>query len=178
MGEAWPERLNGIFAFAVWEDEKETLFLARDHVGVKPFFYTLPEECGFLFASELKALLRHPAVPHEVDADGVAEPLLIGLGRTPGQGVFRGIRELLPGQCGTFSREGQRLRKYWALTARPHAENEADTPCIRRQRPGICREWRMWTPPCCCSVRQCGGTPKNSPAAVPHHCPAGGLPGR
>ena len=83
MGEAWPERLNGIFAFAVWEDEKETLFLARDHVGVKPFFYTLPEECGFLFASELKALLRHPAVPHEVDAAAHRPGTDTGAGRIP-----------------------------------------------------------------------------------------------
>lgn len=51
---------------------------------------------GFLFASEMKALLRHPAVPPEVDADGVAEPLLTGPGRAPGQGVSRNIRERLP----------------------------------------------------------------------------------
>lgn len=121
------ERFNGIFAFAVWEEERETLFLARDRMGVKPLFFTLPEGGGLVFASELKALLQHPAVPAEVDEDGVAELVLIGPGRTPGQGVFRNVRELLPGQCGTFSREGLRLRKYWSLTARPHTESEADT---------------------------------------------------
>lgn len=121
------ERFNGIFAFAVWEEETETLFLARDRMGVKPLFFALPEDGGLVFASELKALLKHPAVPAEIGDDGVAELLLIGPGRTPGQGVFRNVRELLPGQCGTFGRDGLRLRKYWTLAARPHTENEADT---------------------------------------------------
>jgi len=115
------------FAFAVWQEETETLFLARDRMGVKPLFFALPEDGGLVFASELKALLKHPAVPAEMDEEGVAELLLIGPGRTPGQGVFRNVRELLPGQCGTFSREGLRLRKYWSLIARPHTESEADT---------------------------------------------------
>ena len=126
-GGACVERFNGIFAFAVWEEETETLFLARDRMGVKPLFFSLPERGGLVFASEIKALLRHPAVPAEVDDEGVAELLLIGPGRTPGQGVFRNVREVLPGQCGTYSREGLRLWKYWSLTARPHQENVADT---------------------------------------------------
>ena len=125
-GPACVEKFNGIFAFAVWEEETETLFLARDRMGVKPLFYALTAD-GLVFASELKALLQHPAVPPEVDENGVAELLLIGPGRTPGTGVFRHIRELLPGQWGTFSRRGLRLHTYWSLTARPHMESEADT---------------------------------------------------
>lgn len=121
-------RFNGIFAFAIWEAAAETLFLARDRMGVKPLFFSLPSGGGLVFASELKALLRHPAVPAELDDNGVAELVLIGPGRTPGCGVFRGVRELLPGQCGTFSREGGlRLWKYWSLQARAHTECEADT---------------------------------------------------
>ena len=126
-GSGCVERFNGIFAFAVWEEETETLFLARDRMGVKPLFFALPDDGGLVFASEIKALLQHPSVPAEIDSGGIVELLLIGPGRTPGQGVFRNIREILPGQCGTFSREGLRLWKYWSLTARPHTENEADT---------------------------------------------------
>ena len=103
-GPACVEKCNGIFAFAVWEAETETLFLARDRMGVKPLFYALTPEGGLVFASELKALLQHPAMPPEVDQDGVAELLLIGPGRTPGAGVVRNVRELLPGQWGIFSR--------------------------------------------------------------------------
>lgn len=100
-GESCVERFNGIFAFAVWEEESERLFLARDRIGVKPLFYTL-REGRFFFASELKTLLAHPAVPAQVDAQGVAEIMLLGPGRTPGCGVFRGIREVEPGCCGYF----------------------------------------------------------------------------
>ena len=83
-------RLNGIFAFGVWEREPGRLFLARDRIGVKPLFYTF-RQGQFLFASEIKTLLAHPAVPPRVDAQGVAEVMLLGPGRTPGCGVFRGI---------------------------------------------------------------------------------------
>lgn len=127
-GEACVNRFNGIFAFAVWDSDAEILFLARDQMGVKPLFFSLPPKGGLVFASELKALLQHPDVPAELDDTGVSELILIGPGRTPGCGVFRNVRELLPGQCGTFSRQdGLRLRKYWSLQARPHTEDTADT---------------------------------------------------
>lgn len=126
-GEDCVERFNGIFAFAVWEETAETLFLARDRMGVKPLFYTLLPDGDLLFASELKALLAHPDVPAEIDDEGVAELILIGPGRTPGCGVFRNLRELLPGQCGTVSRDGLRLRKYWSLTAREHTDDRETT---------------------------------------------------
>ena len=126
-GQDCVEKFNGIFAFAVWTEETETLFLARDRMGVKPLFFSLLPQGGLVFASELKALLTHPAVPAEIDEEGVSELLLIGPGRTPGHGVFRGVQEILPGQCGTYNRDGLRLWKYWTLTARPHLEDEADT---------------------------------------------------
>ena len=88
------ERFNGIFAFAVWDGRG--LFLARDRIGVKPLFYK-DEGRGLLFGSEIKNLLAYPGVRAQLDEDGAAEILLLGPGRTPGCGVFRGIRELEPG---------------------------------------------------------------------------------
>lgn len=76
-GDGCVERFNGIFAFAVWEEEPERLFLARDRIGVKPLFYTV-RGGQLLFASELKTLLAHPSVPAQVDAQGVAEVMLLG----------------------------------------------------------------------------------------------------
>lgn len=125
-GASCVERFNGIFAFAVWEEETERLFLARDRIGVKPLFYTL-RAGQFLFASEMKTLLAHPDVPARVDAQGVAEIMLLGPGRTPGSGVFQGIREVEPGCCGYFNGEELRLRRYWHLEDREHTDSFQQT---------------------------------------------------
>lgn len=117
------ERCNGIFAFAVWRVNAGTLFLARDRCGVKPLFYTQAED-SLIFGSELKTLLAHPAVPPRIDANGLAEVLLLGPGRTPGCGVFQNVRELLPGQCATYDADTARLtlHTYWQLTDHDHPD--------------------------------------------------------
>ncbi len=117
------ERLNGIFAFAVWEKDRGRLFLARDRMGVKPLFYAR-RRGSLLFASELKALLCHPWVEPEVDREGLAQVLLLGPGRVPGSGVFREVFELRPGECGWYDAGEDRLtlRRYWRLTDRPFTD--------------------------------------------------------
>ena len=118
---------NGIFAFAVWEEKKQRLFLARDRIGVKPLFY-YQTDSGLIFASELKAVLEHPDVPHEIDADGISQILLFGPGRTPGCGVFRDMKELLPAHSAFFTEEdNMQISQYWKLEAREHTENFAQT---------------------------------------------------
>lgn len=118
---------NGIFAFAVWEQKKQRLFLARDRMGVKPLFYHLSPE-KLIFGSELPCLLAHPDVPHEVGIEGVSQLLLFGPGRIPGSGVFRGIGELRPAECAFFTQEsGLQKRIYWTLEAKEHPDNFAQT---------------------------------------------------
>lgn len=115
--EACLERFNGIFAFAVYEEEKHRVFLARDRIGVKPLFYYLGEN-KLIFASEIPALLEHPEVPHEIDEKGAAELLLIAPGRTPGCGVIKNICEIKPGCCGFYSeKNGLETWEYWRLRA-------------------------------------------------------------
>jgi len=128
-GPACVERLNGIFAFGVWNDTAQSLFLARDRLGVKPLFYAQRGR-GLLFGSELKALLAHPAVEAAVDAEGLAEIFVIGPGRTPGHGVFRGVEEMKPGWWALYDRRGLRRRRYWALESRPH-EDDLETTAAR-----------------------------------------------
>ena len=112
-------RLNGIFAFAVWEHKKHRLFLARDRMGVKPLFY-MEKDGGLLFASEIKTILTHPDVPARLDREGVSQILLLGPGRVPGSGVFYGMKELEPGEC-AFYENGRLLKnKYWRLLDRQH----------------------------------------------------------
>ena len=125
-GELCLERFNGIFAFGVWEGKRERLFLARDRMGVKPLFYKL-HEGGLLFASEIKSILAYPTVRAELDGEGAAEVMLLGPGRTPGSGVFRGIRELEPGCCACYADGRLEIRRYWQLKDREHGDSFEDT---------------------------------------------------
>jgi len=120
------KKINGIFAFAIWDHEKEHLFMARDRVGVKPLFY-INQGSSFLFASEIKALLIHPDIEAEIDEEGLAEILVMGPSRTPGHGVFKGISELRPGHTLTYDHRGIRIKRYWCLDSFPHQEDLAST---------------------------------------------------
>lgn len=125
-GEGCLEKLNGIFAFALWEQGNRRLFLARDRMGVKPLFFKR-HEGGLLFASEIKTILAYPTVEAELDEEGAAEILLLGPGRSPGSGVFRGIEEVEPGCCGWYAEGKLRIRRYWRLMDREHRENFEET---------------------------------------------------
>ena len=125
-GENCLQKLNGIYAFAVWEKRAKKLFLARDRMGVKPLFF-MEKEGGLLFASEMKTILTHPAAPAKLDREGIAQILLLGPGRVPGSGVFYGMQELEPGECAVFLDGKLKKRRYWKLTDREHVENFQDT---------------------------------------------------
>ena len=125
-GQLVVSKLNGIFAFAVWESREKRLFLARDRMGVKPLFWK-HHDGGFLFASELKTILAYPGVKAQLDAEGAAELLLLGPGRTPGSGVFHGIYELEPGCCGYYENGSLHVLRYWYLKDREHTDTLAQT---------------------------------------------------
>jgi asparagine synthase (glutamine-hydrolysing) len=128
-GRVCVDRLNGIFAFAVWSEEERNLFLVRDRVGVKPLFYSYAHGT-FLFGSEPKAILAHPSFQPEVDREGLAELFLIGPARTPGKGIYRGMAELKPGQCMVVDASGINVKTYWQLESRPH-EDDVDTTAAK-----------------------------------------------
>ena len=122
-GEECLSHLNGIFAFAVWDTRMSKLFMARDRMGVKPLFYTIKNE-GLIFGSEVKTVLAHPYSEAKIDREGIAEIMLLGPGRSPGNGVFKGIYELKPGFCATFDREGYKEKCYWEIKAQPFEDDE------------------------------------------------------
>jgi len=119
-------KLNGIYAFGVWEHKRKRLFVARDRIGVKPFFYCIKKK-GMIFSSEIKTLLAHPDIPAELDAQGIGELLLLGPGRTPGSGVLKNVLELKPGYCGYFEDGRLDLIQYWRLTDREHTDSLEET---------------------------------------------------
>ncbi|HHW46830.1 MAG TPA: asparagine synthase (glutamine-hydrolyzing) [Clostridiales bacterium] len=126
-GESCLEKLNGIYAFGVWDGTSETLFLARDRMGVKPlFFYTYPD--GIIFGSEIKTLLANPLVKPWVDNDGLKEIFLLGPGRTSGKGIIKDVSELKPGEFLTFEKKtGCKIKKYWSLKACEHTDDVRTT---------------------------------------------------
>ncbi|HPF44715.1 MAG TPA: asparagine synthase (glutamine-hydrolyzing) [Syntrophomonadaceae bacterium] len=113
-GEKCLQKLNGIFAFAVWDAYNERLFLTRDRIGVKPLFYCQTGS-SILFSSEIKGILAHPMVSSRINREGLAEIFVLGPARTPGEGVFAGISELKPGYFMQVDRRGMRIKKYWSL---------------------------------------------------------------
>ena len=117
---------NGIFAFAVLEKASGRVFLARDRAGVKPLFFMRHRE-GLLFASEMKTILAFPTVEARLDAQGAAQLVLLGPGRMPGSGVFRGMEELEPGCCGYWEQGKLTVQRYWKLTDREHHETFEET---------------------------------------------------
>lgn len=116
-GDDFAGRLNGMYAFALWDPRDQELLLVRDRMGIKPLYY-YPTSDGVLFASEPKAVLAHPAARACVDAEGLAE--LIAFTKTPGHAVYKGMYELRPGHIARVSRRGLAVRRYWALEAREH----------------------------------------------------------
>ncbi|WP_413302119.1 asparagine synthase (glutamine-hydrolyzing) [Bacillus sp. 1P10SD] len=118
--------LNGIYAFAVWDSKRELLFIGRDRLGVKPLFYKEHKK-GIVFASEIKALLAHPEIKTEIDHEGLAEVFGAGPSRSPGSGIFKGIKELRPAHALTFSRNGLKIWRYWNVKSAEHKENAEET---------------------------------------------------
>ncbi|MDF2566181.1 MAG: hypothetical protein K0Q53_2585 [Massilibacillus sp.] len=124
-GTSCVNKLNGIFAFGIWDEAKERLFLARDRIGVKPLFYAEREK-QFVFGSEIKTLLANPLIEPKVDMEGLAEVFMVGPARTPGNGIFRGVEELKPGHSLIYTRSGKRTIRYWSLYSKEH-EDDFDT---------------------------------------------------
>ena len=120
------EKLNGIFAVSIWDARENRLVLCRDRMGVKPLFYSLLQNT-LVFASEPKALFCHPQIVPQADLDSFREIFGIGPARTPGCGVFKGVREVKPGYLVVFSKNGLQEHRYWSLEARPHTDSYPET---------------------------------------------------
>ncbi|QBJ89358.1 asparagine synthase (glutamine-hydrolyzing) [Streptomyces seoulensis] len=123
-GDSVAERLNGMYAFAVWDGRHDKLVMIRDRMGIKPFYYQ-PTADGVLFGSEPKAILANPLVRPRVALDGLRE--LFTMVKTPGHAVWDGMREVEPGTVVTVDRSGPRTRVYWRLETRPHTDDKDTT---------------------------------------------------
>ncbi|MGW3168604.1 asparagine synthase (glutamine-hydrolyzing) [Streptomyces sp. NPDC001153] len=123
-GDTVAERLNGMYAFAVWDGRHDKLVMIRDRMGIKPFYYHRTPD-GVLFGSEPKAILANPLVRRRVTLDGLRE--LFVLVKTPGHAIWDGMREVEPGTVVTVDRSGLSTRVYWRLETRPHTDDRDTT---------------------------------------------------
>lgn len=119
-GEAMAPRLNGMYAFAVWDARIRQLVMIRDRMGVKPLFYH-PTADGVLFASEPKALFAHPLAKPVVSARGLRE--FVAFNRPPGETIWDGVAEVVPGTVVTVGRGGIRSHTYWRLESHEHTDD-------------------------------------------------------
>lgn len=122
MGEKCLDHLNGIFAFCIYEETSEKLFLARDHIGVKPLFYTIQNNELF-FCSELKGILEYEEIPKVIDKDGICELFGLGPARSLGCGVFKDIHEIKPGYYGIFQNGNIQLKRYFKIRSYRHTDD-------------------------------------------------------
>jgi asparagine synthase (glutamine-hydrolysing) len=115
-GKECVKRFNGMFAFAMWDSKKRELFLARDHLGIKPLYYI---DLGdhILFASEIKALLQDTGCPRDVDIDALAELFTFRYVPSP-KTLFKGIRKLPPGHRMILSARGIEVERFWGWVPR------------------------------------------------------------
>lgn len=125
-GTEFLNQLNGQFAFAIYDDRRKSLFLARDPVGIAPLFYTVADEI-FVFASEIKAILRHPQVKREVELAGL-DQMLTFPGMVSPTTMFKGIYSLGPGQCMVVTADQIQTQTYWDLSYPTEEEIDRDKP--------------------------------------------------
>ena len=113
FGESCPQNFNGMFAFALWDESKKMLMLARDHLGIKPLYYYLDYDC-IIFGSELKSIILHPAVKREVDLYALDQFLTLEYIPTP-RTIFRNIYKLPPGHKLIYQSGQVKIKQYWDI---------------------------------------------------------------
>jgi len=143
--QAWGEdcvlHLRGMFAFAIWDRDKQTLFLARDRLGIKPLFYSPLKNGQFIFSSELKALKEHPELSKEIEPTAIEE--YFGFGYIPEpKTIYKDVYKLEPGYCLSLKRGVEKCqpRQYWDVkleTKHQGSEQELGEELISRLREAV-----------------------------------------
>ena len=131
-GAEYVRRLNGIFAFAIWDELARTLTLFRDPIGVKPFFYTIQKgadakDYTLVFASELKGIFAYPGIEPKLNKESLQEVLGLGPAKSYGKGVFEGMLELLAGHYLVCDCNGVHDECYWSLVSKEHEDDYSTT---------------------------------------------------
>ncbi|MDP4145705.1 MAG: asparagine synthase (glutamine-hydrolyzing) [Bacillota bacterium] len=127
---AWKEdcvkHINGIYAFGIWDENSNKLFLCRDPLGVKPLFYTVTNNT-IIFGSEIKTILASSLVEPVLDEEGLCEIFGLSPAKRLDSGTFKGIKQLPPACFLIYDQSGLRIKEYWQLVSKPHTEDPEST---------------------------------------------------
>lgn len=126
-GEESVKKLNGIFAYAIYNETQKSIFIARDRIGIKPLYYSKIKNM-FAFASRINTLLCIPDIKPVVDEKGLNEIFMLGPAKTIGTGIFKDIDELPPAHCMTYDGKKLTVKCYWKLQAQQNTETKEE--CI------------------------------------------------
>jgi asparagine synthase (glutamine-hydrolysing) len=140
-GEDCVNHLRGMFAFVIWDRPQQTLFVARDRIGIKPLHYAVLDDGQFVFGSELKSLLTIPDLSREIDPCAVEEYFAYGYVPEP-RTIFKGAHKLLPGHCMTIRVGDARVeqKKWWDVPFKPHyamTDRDIEGELIHRLREAV-----------------------------------------
>lgn len=149
-GNSCVNKFNGIFAFAIYDLFAQTVFLARDPLGVKPFFYA-HRGSSLIFGSEIKALFASELVKPVIDREGIAEIFALGPATPPGSGTYKDISELAPANCATVTKDNFIVEEYWKPEVEDftETENEAAEHLMSLLDDAIVRQLVADVPLCC-----------------------------
>lgn len=132
LGDELVHELRGMFAFAIWDDRRQRLLIARDRLGIKPLYWSDDGGC-LLFGSEIKSLLRHPALDAGLDLEALASFMLLRYVPAP-RTMFEGVNALLPGHLLTCDGSGVRTRRWWDLSFAPASPQPSEAEAEERLR--------------------------------------------
>ena len=121
------KEFNGIFSFAIWNENKKELVLCRDQFGIKPLYYTILNDT-IIFSSEVKSILKYPEFKAKIDKQGICELFGIGPAHTPGTCIFKNIFEIKPAHYAIFNNSGFNTFRYWKLETKEHID-DFNTTC-------------------------------------------------
>ena len=134
-GEECLEKLNGMFAFAIYDKKNQEIFIARDRLGEKPLYYYLDNE-KFVFSSEIKSILEDKTIDRKLDNQGVVNYFTFGHSIAPDT-IYAGIKKLLPGHCLIFKNGQIKIKEYWALAAGQEKEDKGKEYYIEAIKKGF-----------------------------------------
>lgn len=117
-----PNHLNGAFSFAIWNENTQELFLARDHFGIKPLYYSLINNT-LVFSTEIKSILKFPEIQTIINSQGISELIGAGPAHTPGTTVFKNIFEIKPAHFAVFNASGFHIDRYWHIETKEHSDS-------------------------------------------------------